>query len=130
LLAILAMSATLALGGCAAPVRPYRCSIDPAKAEVDVHAVWSCNRDVLGRAARGKRFSIRELVLAAEFFEQLTGLRVDTQPISIGVLPGGDLGRSLEDLDAWYKLHRSRLTWDAGTGTVVLTELAVEGGAS
>ena len=129
LLAVLALSANLAFSGCTAPVRPYTCSIERGQVDVEVHGVWSCNRDVLRRAAKGKPFSLRELRSAVRFFERLTGLRVDTRASHLGVLPGDDLRQDLEDLDAWYALHRNRLRWDRDGRNVVLDELAQAGGA-
>ena len=120
---VVSLLAALALS-CTAPVRPYMCRVDPVIADVDVHAAWACNRDVLRRIVRGKAFSLREFRSAADFFEDLTGLRVDWDGTFVGMLPGPDLGRDLEDLDAWYELHRYRLRWDAGQGKVVFDGLA------
>jgi len=120
---VLSLVAALALS-CSAPVRPYTCRVDPEFADVDVHAAWGCNRDVLRRIVRGKAFSLREFRSAADFFEDLTGLRVDWDGTFVGMLPGPDLDRDLEDLDAWYELHRHGLRWDAGPGKVVLEGLA------
>ena len=130
LLAILALSAYVTFPGCSAPRRPYACAVERGQHDVDVHGVWSCNRDVLRRAARGKPFSIGELGSAVRFFERLTGLRVDTRSSHLGALPGNELGQDLEDLDVWYALHRERLRWDRDAGSVVLTGVAPAGGAS
>ncbi|MCH7780017.1 MAG: hypothetical protein IH848_04160 [Acidobacteria bacterium] len=75
---------------CSAPVRPYACGIDPRIADVEVHTVWTCNRDVLRRAFRKKPFSLREFRAAAAFFEELTGLQVDTRASHLGALPYRD----------------------------------------
>jgi len=105
------------------------CRVDPELADVDAHAVWACNRDVLRRIVRGKKFSLREFRSASAFFKGLTGLQVDWSGNFVGMLPGPDLDRDLEDLDAWYALHRDRLRWDGGQGEIVLDGLASAPGA-
>lgn len=109
---------------CSAPVRPYACGIDPRIADVEVHTVWTCNRDVLRRAFRKKPFSLREFRAAAAFFEELTGLQVDTRASHLGALPGRDLRQDVQDLDDWYELNRDKLSWDAGLGKIVFGGLA------
>lgn len=115
---------SLALAACSAPVRKYACRIDPETAGVDVHAVWTCNRDVLQRVVRGKQFSLREFRLASEFFEELTGMRVDWDGAYVGMVPGRELRQDLEELDAWYELNRDKLDWDADLGRIVYEGLA------
>ncbi|NIM01457.1 MAG: hypothetical protein GTO30_13815 [Acidobacteria bacterium] len=129
LILILGLSLTVA-AACRAPVREYACRTDPQTASVDVHAVWSCNRDVLRRIARGKEFTLREFRMASEFFEELTGLRVDWDGTYVGMVPGREIRQDLEDLDAWYELNKDKLTWDAGLGRIVYEGLApVRGGS-
>ena len=93
------------------------------------HAVWICNRDVLRRIVRGKAFSLREFRSAFEFFEDLTGLEVDWNGTTLGLLPGPDLDQDLEALDAWYELNKDKLSWDAGLGKIVFAGLAPTPGA-
>jgi len=122
--------ATVVALACSAPVRPYVCAIDPQAAgvDVDVHTVWTCNRDVLYRAARKKAFSLREFREAAAFFEQLTGLQVDTRPSHLGALPGPELRQDVRDIDAWYEINKDKLRWDAGLGKIVYEGLAPTAG--
>jgi hypothetical protein len=119
----LATAATLA---CSAPVRPYACAVDPqiSEVDVDVHTVWTCNRDVLRRASRNKKFSLREFRGAVAFFQELTGLRVDTRASHLGAIPGRDLSQDVRDLDAWYELNKNKLNWDAGLSKIVFAGLA------
>ena len=112
------------LVACSAPVRPYVCINEPGSVDVDAYAVWSCNRDVLRRAAGRKPFSLREFESAARFFERLTGIRLDTRWSHLGRLPGPELRRDLADLDAWYELNRASLRWDSERGDVVIDGLA------
>jgi len=123
--------ATMAAFSCRAPVRPYVCAVDTQAVgvDVDVHSVWTCNREVLYRAARKKAFSLREFREAAAFFEQLIGFQVDTQASHLGALPGPDLRQNVRDLDAWYELNRGKLRWDAGLGKIVYAGLALSAGA-
>lgn len=110
---------------CSAPVRPYACTVEPQGTDVDVHSIWSCNREILRRAARGKKFSMREFRAAVAFFEDVVGLRVDTRPSHLDVvLPGENLTRDLEVLDVWYVLHQGKLRWDSGLRKVVFAGLA------
>ena len=114
---------------CSAPVRPYVCAVDPHAADVDVHTAWTCNRDVLRRASRKKAFSLREFRAAAAFFEELTGLQVDTRSSHLGPLPGQELRQDIQDLDAWYALNKDKLRWDSGLGKIVFEGLAAVPGA-
>ena len=122
------LAATAAVA-CSAPVRPYVCAVDPQAADVDVHTMWTCNRDVLRRASCGKAFSLREFRAASTFFAELTGLQVDSRPSHLGALPGRELRQDVRDLDAWYELNRNKLRWDAGLGKIVFEGLAPVAGA-
>ena len=121
---VVSLLAAAAAVACSAPVRPYACTIDPQATDVEVHTVWTCNRDVLRRASRKKAFSLREFRQATAFFEELTGLQVDTRPSHLGALPGRDLRQDVQDLDAWYELNKDKLNWDAGLGKIVFAGLA------
>ena len=122
---------TIAASACSAPVRDYHCAIEPERepAAIDVHSMWSCNRDVLRRAAGRKAFSMREFHAAAQFFESVTGLQVDTRWTHLGGVPGSDLRQDLQALDVWYATNRDKLRWDAGLGLVVYEGLAAPDGA-
>ena len=129
--AILVGLLAAAVLACSAPVRDYTCVIEPrapASVQVDVHTVWMCNRDVLYRAARKKPFSLREFREAAAFFEELSGLKIETRSSHLGPLPGRDLRQDVRDLDAWYEINRDKLNWDAGLGKVLFEGLAPAGG--
>ncbi len=123
------LAAAAAAAACSAPVRPYMCVIDPQAVDVEVHSVWTCNRDVLRRALRKKAFSLREFRAASAFFEGLTGLQVDTRPSHLGALPGRELRQDVQALDAWYELNKDKLRWDAGLGKIVFEGLAPGPGA-
>ena len=126
------LSVLLALAGaaaCTAPVRQYACRVDPSVAAPDVDAVWSCNRDVLRRAAAGGKFSIREFEAAAAFFRNVTGIDFDLIESALGPLPGEGLRGDLKALDAWYARHHDRLSWDPDLRRVVLEGVAPVPGA-
>ena len=126
---VTSLFAAAAAVACSAPVRPYVCAVDSQAADVDVHTAWTCNRDVLRRASRKKAFSLREFRAATAFFEELTGLQVNTRPSHLGPLPGRELRQDVRDLDAWYELNKDKLRWDAGLGKIVFEGLAAVPGA-
>ena len=82
--------------------------------------MWSCHRDIAARAAKGRKYTLREFDRAAEFFERLTGIPADSLPTDLGPVPGKELGGSLREWDAWYSTNGSRLRWDGPTRSVVL----------
>jgi hypothetical protein len=113
--------AALLLGlGCSAPVAYYQCDDLVGRVELDARTVWDCNRDVMRRVARGKKFSLREFRSAAEFFEDLTGIPADTRDTRQGTQPGPGVRDDLKRWDAWYRDHRDSLVWDDKTGSVRL----------
>ena len=110
-------------GGCsrsAKYVRPYQCDTLPDTRSVDTRAVWDCNRDIMVRATKKKKFSLREFREAAEFFEQLTGIAADTRASRQGSLPGAGLRENLDAWDGWYRENGERLVWVPATSSVRL----------
>jgi hypothetical protein len=101
-------------------VKPYSCDTPTGATSVDAGAVWDCNRDVMVRVTRKKKFSLREFRGAAEFFERLTGIEADTRDSRQGPLPGPGLRENLDAWDAWYRNNGQRLTWDPATSSVRL----------
>jgi hypothetical protein len=102
-------------------VKPYQCdTLSDVRGE-DAGTVWECNRDVMVRAAKQKKFSLREFWGAAEFFERLTGIAADTRDSRQGPLPGTGLRENLEAWDGWYRENGDRLVWDPSTGSVRLS---------
>jgi len=122
--AILGPLIVAGLVSCSAPVRNYACRIETGQAGVDAQAVWSCNRDVIRRAAGRKAFSLREFENAARFFEELTGIELDARESHLGRMPGSKLWQDLQDLDAWHELHGASLRWNRDRGAVELERLA------
>ena len=102
-------------------VKPYQCDALVDSRSVDAGAVWDCNRDVMVRATKEKKFSLREFWGAAEFFERLTGIAADTRDSRQGPLPGPGLREDLDAWDAWYRENGQRLAWDPATSSVRLT---------
>lgn len=114
---VLACLLLLATGvRCSGKARPYTCPTIDREAPGDIDAEWDCNRDVMRRAKRGKKFSMREFEGASAFFEGLTGIAADTSQTHLGDLPGPDLEQDLAAWDAWYVDHRDRLYRDEATG--------------
>jgi hypothetical protein len=96
---------------CSAPRTAYACVID-ASSSVDVVEVWDCNREIMVRVVKGKKFTLREFSRASEFFEALTGVPADVRVGSDGKLPGPDLADDLAHWDAWYAENGPYLVWD------------------
>ena len=122
LVLVLVVSAPLIVGcgRSSAYVKPYPCdTVSDTGGEV-AGAVWDCNRDVMVRVAKHKKFSLREFWGAAEFFEQLTGIAADTRDSRQGPLPGPGLRQNLEAWDGWYRENGDRLVWDSATRSVRL----------
>jgi len=123
--------ALLTVAGCRAPRRPYLCdpsgldgskasSSRPLRDDERLLAAWRCNLRVVEHAAAGKRFSIRELDGARDFFLGLTGLELSTMPSHLGRLPARGIRADLKQLNSWFKRHRERLVWDDASGEIRL----------
>jgi hypothetical protein len=108
------LAAAMLLCGCSTKVRTYDCEVGP-----DAIAIWECNRQIIVRAVKGKKFTIRQLDRAATFFEDLTGIPADLKRTEFGPLPGNELRTNLEAWDAWYREHGDRLKLTAD-GTLQL----------
>jgi hypothetical protein len=111
--------AMLALG-CTTKVRPYEC---PALVESGASAeqIWTCQRDIMVRAAKGKKFTIQEFEGAAVFFESLTGIPADSRATPVGEVPGKGVRKDLRRWDAWLEEHR--IFRDPATGQVKAAEV-------
>lgn len=107
--AVMAIAALLS--GCSAPRKPYACVIDTSTSVVAAE-IWDCNREIMVRVVKGRKFTLREFTRASEFFETLTGIPADVRQGSDGKLPGSDLADDLARWDAWYDEHGDRLVWD------------------
>ena len=95
---------------CSTKVKPYECPALLDGTEVDAQKVWDCNREIIVRAVKGKRFTIREFEGAAEFFESVTGIVADATKTTSGAVPGKNIKKDLRKWDAWLDEHR--IYWD------------------
>lgn len=120
---VLVVSALLNVGcgRSAKYVKPYQCDTPSDARGEGASAVWECNRVIMVRATKQKKFSLREFWGAAEFFEGLTGIAADTRDSRQGPLPGPGLRENLEAWDGWYRENGDRLVWDAATSSVRLS---------
>ena len=113
------LAAALA-GGCTTKVRPYECTdlleVDP----VDADRIWECNREIMVRVAKRKKFTIQEFENASSFFESLTGVPADSRLTPVGPVPGKGIKEDLRKWDAWREEHRIR--WDPSAGKVTVAE--------
>jgi hypothetical protein len=114
---IVIVIATL-LPACSAPRKPYACVIDAASPVV-VSELWDCNREIMVRVVRGRKFTLREFSRASQFFETLTGIPADARAGSDGKLPGPALADDLDRWDAWYAANGARLVWDPDRGRII-----------
>ena len=85
--------------GCRAPVRNYECD------GVTASDPWRCNLRIVERAARGKRFSLRQFEAAHAFFLERTAIDLSHRPTPQGLLPGPNLKRDLRRLRQWAADH-------------------------
>jgi hypothetical protein len=105
------------LPACSAPRKPYACVIDAASTVVAAE-VWECNREIMVRVVKGRKFTLREFSRASEFFETVTGIPADARAGSDGKLPGPDLADDLHRWDAWYAENGVGLVWDPDQGRI------------
>jgi hypothetical protein len=80
-----------------------------------VDAVWSAREKELMRAA--KEWNQGDLMKAAAFFEETTGIRSHLEVGYLGVLPL-TIDESLVEWRAWYKQNRPLLRVDPSTGRI------------
>jgi hypothetical protein len=111
--------ATLA-GGCSTKVKPDECAALVAADAVDAAQLWECNREIMVRAAKGKKFTIQEFESASEFFGSLTGISADSKSTPVGPVPGKGIKEDLREWDAWLEEHR--IYWDPSEGRVRVAE--------
>ena len=113
------LTAVLA-GGCTTKVKPYECGDLLAAEPVDAEQLWECNREIMVRVAKRKKFTIQEFENAAMFFERLTGIPADSRSTPVGPVPGKGSKNDLRKWDAWREEHRIR--WDPSAGKVTVAE--------
>ena len=115
-LAVLLASALVGTAACSTKVKPYECPALIDGTDVDAQQVWDCNRDIIARAVKGKRFTIREFAGAAEFFETVTGIPADVMNTTSGAVPGKRIKQDLREWDAWLDEHR--IYWDPASSRI------------
>ena len=98
--------------GCSSGYKQYECVVGPDDLVPDPHLIWDCHRLIMKRAAKGKKFTLREFREAAAFFEGLTSISAGATPSEYGPIPPTGLKNQLAAWDQWYEEHRSRLIWD------------------
>jgi hypothetical protein len=99
--------------GCSSGYKQYECVVSPDEIAPDPQAIWDCHRLIMKRAARGKKFTLREFREAAAFFEGLTAIDPGAVLSEYGPIPPDDLKQKLTAWDRWYEEHGSALIWDA-----------------
>jgi len=107
-------------GGCSTKVRPYECATLVEADAVDAAQLWECNREIMVRVAKRKKFTIQEFESASEFFENLTGIPADSRSTPVGPVPGKGVKQDLREWDAWLKGRR--IYWDPTEGKVKVAE--------
>jgi hypothetical protein len=106
--------------GCSTKVKPYECAALVASDAADAAQLWECNRDIMVRAAKRKKFTIQEFASASEFFGNLTGISADSKPTPVGPVPGKGIEEDLRQWDAWLEEHT--IYWDPSEGKVRVAE--------
>jgi len=100
------VAALLATPACSTKVKPYECGALIAEPSTAALRIWDCNREIMVRVVKGKRFTIREFEGAAEFFESVTGIPADVEATPTGAVPGTGIRENLRRWDAWLEEHR------------------------
>ena len=101
-------AALLATPACTTKVRPYECGALGAEAMSAARLIWDCNREVMVRVVKGKRFTMEEFEGAAAFFENVTGIPADVEASPLGPVPGKGIREDLRRWDAWLEEHGIR----------------------
>jgi hypothetical protein len=120
LLACCVLLGAFLAGGCTTKVKPYDCAALLEADAVDADQLWECNREIMARVAKRKKFTIQEFENASKFFESLTGIPADSRPTPVGPVPGKGTKEDLHKWDAWREEHSIR--WDPSTGAVTVAE--------
>jgi hypothetical protein len=120
MLACCVLLATVLAPGCTTKVRPYECVAILKADAVDAEQLWECNREIMVRVAKRKKFTIQEFEAASKFFERLTGIPADSRPTPVGPVPGKGIKEDLRKWDAWREEHRIR--WDPSAAEVKVAE--------
>jgi hypothetical protein len=107
-------------GGCSTKVKPNECAALVAADAVDAAQLWECNREIMTRAAKRKKFTIQEFESASEFFGSLTGISADSRSTPVGPVPGKGIKEDLREWDAWLEEHT--IYWDPSEGKVRVAE--------
>ncbi len=117
---LLALLLLASAGGCGGKAISYRCGAGESGPRVDPHTIWSCNRAIAQRVARGGAFSLDELRGVVGFFETLTGISAGVDGTGFGPIPTRMFATSVDRWDDWYAEHRDLLRWDARGAAVVV----------
>ncbi len=120
LLAALLASALVCGAACSTRVKPYECPALVPGTDIDAQQLWDCNREIIVRIVKGKRFTIREFEGAAAFFESVTGIPAHAEETFVGSVPGKEIKHDLRKWDAWLEGHR--IHWDPASGRVMADE--------
>jgi hypothetical protein len=100
----------LLLGSCASRLP----KLDYAKLEAppspEVVELWESRREVVVRAIREEKFTLRDFDEAVRFFERITGLPGQVISTPYGPLPAKSLPRDLAAWDDWFRVHGTELT--------------------
>ncbi len=118
--AALLASALVCGAACSTRVKPYECPALVQGTDADAQQLWDCNREIIVRIVKGKRFTIREFEGAAAFFESVTGIPARAMNTGFGRLPGQEIKHDLRKWDAWLEGHR--IHWDPAPGRVTADE--------
>ena len=115
---LVALLASVLVGTCACStkIKPYECPALVSGTGVDAQQLWDCNREIIMRTVKGKRFTIREFEGAAEFFESVTGIPADVATTPSGAVPGKSIKQDLGKWDAWLDGHR--IYWDPASNRI------------
>jgi len=109
-LGTLLLIATVLLSvGCASRVPVLDYDLLDEQPAPEVIELWESHREVLVRALKEKKFTIREFEVALRFFEQTTGLAANQESTRYGRMPGKQLTEDLQAWDDWFRADGATL---------------------
>lgn len=83
----------------------------PESGRMTAEEIWSHHEDVVARAIEGRQEG-DQFIEAVLFFAELTGIEIEVNMSTMGLIPKPETGRDLERIREWYAEHRECLYYD------------------
>jgi hypothetical protein len=112
----LSLSLILALAGCSEAER------ENGKLDERAVEIWKEHENVWAEVVEGESWDAQELLRAVEFFERITGLKLEINLSSyVGPIPLAG-SEDLRRIRAWYRRNKERLYFDPDSEIVKVRE--------